>query len=355
VNGSQVSTGSALSTASGKTGNYNSTLLGLGEYLPGNITNFRFTHGAALYTSSFSPPSNQLTADGNSQVLIPLESDYTTISSYSTVPTLAQPTGAASGNAYFGGSGFQDATGNLNTGSYLTNNGITYSAINPFAKATPTFSWSNVSKNSGDASFTLTAPSPSTPGTFMYTSGTTSVISLSGTTATVVSPGTSLITATFTPTDTSNYNSATATMTITVSGASQTALTLNAASGTFGSTTTLSTTGGSGTGTVSYTVISGNCSVSGDVLSNTSAGNCVLTATKASDASYNAITSAQVTVAIAKKTLVFPYSISSSTGTFTYGYFVADHTRRAGQPRPQPRLSPVVAACSLLFAFLPSL
>jgi hypothetical protein len=319
VNGSQVSTGSALSTASGKTGNYNSTLLGLGEYLPGNITNFRFTNGTALYTTAFTPSSNQLTADGVSQVLIPLESDYTTISSYSTVPTLAQPTGPASGNAYFGGSGFQDATGNLNPGSYLTNNGITYSAINPFAKATPTFSWSNVNKNSGDASFTLTAPTPSTPGTFMYTSGTTSVISLSGTTATVVSPGTSLITATFTPTDTSNYNSATATMTITVSGASQTALTLNAASGTFGSTTTLSTTGGSGTGTVSYTVISGNCSVSGDVLSNTSAGNCVLTATKASDASYNAITSAQVIFAIAKKNLVFPYSISSSTGSFTYG------------------------------------
>ena len=319
VNGSQVSTGSALSTATGKTGNYNSTLLGLGEYLPGNITNFRFTNAEALYTSTFTPSSNQLTANGTSQVLIPLESDYTTVSSYSTVPTLAQPTGAASGNAYFGGPGFQDATGNLNAGSYLTNNGITYSALNPFAKVTPTFAWSNVAKNSGDASFTLTAPTPSTPGTFTYTSGTTSVISLSGTTATVVAPGTSLITANFTPTDSSNYNSASTTMTITVSGANQAALTVNAASGTFGSTTTLGTTGGSGTGAVTYTVVSGNCSVSGDVLSSTSAGNCVLTATKAADATYNAKTSAQVTVAIAKKTQVFSYSISSSTGSFTYG------------------------------------
>ena len=319
INGSQVSTGSALSTATGKTGNYNSTLLGLGEYLPGNITNFRFTSAEALYTSTFTPSSNQLTANGTSQVLIPLESDYITVSSYSTVPTLAQPTGAASGNAYFGGPGFQDATGNLNAGSYLTNNGITYSALNPFAKVTPTFTWSNVAKNSGDASFTLTAPTPSTPGTFTYTSGTTSVISLSDTTATVVAPGTSLITADFTPTDSSNYNSASTTMTITVSGANQAALTVNAASGTFGSTTTLGTTGGSGTGAVTYTVVSGNCSVSGDVLSSTSAGNCVLTATKAADATYNAITSAQVTVAIAKKTQVFSYSISSSTGSFTYG------------------------------------
>ena len=49
------------------------------------------------------------------------------------------------------------------------------------------------------------------------------------------------------------------------------------------------------------------------------------------------------------------HTLSTLTGTFTYGYFVADHTRRAGRPRPQPRLSPAVAACSLLFAFLPSL
>jgi hypothetical protein len=99
----------------------------------------------------------------------------------------------------------------------------------------------------------------------------------------------------------------------------QSILTMNAASGTYGSTTTLGTTGGSGTGAVTYTVVSGNCSVSGNVLSSTSAGNCVLTATKAADATYNAITSAQVTVAIAKKTQVFSYSISSSTGSFTYG------------------------------------
>jgi hypothetical protein len=41
----------------------------------------------------------------------------------------------------------------------------------------------------------------------------------------VVAPGTSLITATFTPTDTSNYNSATTTMTISVAGAMKKKLT----------------------------------------------------------------------------------------------------------------------------------
>jgi hypothetical protein len=258
VNGAQVSTGSALSTSQGFTGNYNSTLLGFGEYLPGNISNFRFTNGTALYTSTFTPPTTQLTANGTSQVLIPFESNYTTISSYSTIPDLIQPTGVAAGSAYFGGTGYQDATGNLNAGSYLTNNGVTFSAMNPYVKVTPTFSWSNVSKNTGDANFTLTEPTPSTPGTFTYASETTSVISLSGTTATVVAPGTSLITATFTPTDTSNYNSATTTMTISVAGAPQETLTVTPTSGTYGSTTALSATGGSGTGAITYTVVSGD-------------------------------------------------------------------------------------------------
>jgi uncharacterized repeat protein (TIGR02543 family) len=319
VNGAQVSTGSALSTSQGFTGNYNSTLLGFGEYLPGNISNFRFTNGTALYTSTFTPPTTQLTANGTSQVLIPFESNYTTISSYSTIPDLNQPTGVAAGSAYFGGTGYQDATGNLNAGSYLTNNGVTFSAMNPYVKVTPTFSWSNVSKNTGDANFTLTEPTPSTPGTFTYASETTSVISLSGTTATVVAPGTSLITATFTPTDTSNYNSATTTMTISVAGAPQETLTVTPTSGTYGSTTALSATGGSGTGAITYTVVSGNCSVSGDILSNTSAGNCVVTATKAADATFNAKTSSQVTIVISKKSEIFSYSISSSTGSFTYG------------------------------------
>jgi uncharacterized repeat protein (TIGR02543 family) len=99
----------------------------------------------------------------------------------------------------------------------------------------------------------------------------------------------------------------------------QSTLTINAATGTYGSTTTLATTGGSGSGSVSFDVVSGNCSVAGDVLSATSAGNCVVTATKASDATYGAITSAHSTVVIGKKSEIFSYSISSSTGSFTYG------------------------------------
>ena len=90
---------------------------------------------------------------------------------------------------------------------------------------TPTFStWSNVSKTYGDASFTVDDPTVtgSVPGTFTYSSATTSVISVSGSTLTVEGAGSSVITATFTPTDSANYNIATTTMTVTVAKASRT-------------------------------------------------------------------------------------------------------------------------------------
>jgi aspartate 1-decarboxylase len=86
-------------------------------------------------------------------------------------------------------------------------------------KETPTFSaWSNVSKVYENGDFTLTAPTVtgSLPGTFTYSSATSSVISLVGNLATVAGAGTSVITATFTPTDSTNYNATTTTMTVTV-------------------------------------------------------------------------------------------------------------------------------------------
>jgi hypothetical protein len=87
-------------------------------------------------------------------------------------------------------------------------------------KGTPSLSnFGNVSKTVGDASFTLTAPTVanSLPGSFTYTSSTTATATISGDTVTLGNVGTTVITATFTPTDTVNYNNATITMTLTVS------------------------------------------------------------------------------------------------------------------------------------------
>ena len=301
-NGTSIATGSALSVASGATGNYNGTDLSLGEYLPGNITNFRYSSGTALYTSTFTPPTSQLTANGTSQILIPLESDYSSITSYSSfTPGLTQPTGLLSGKtAYYGGQGYSDATGNLNPGSYLTNDGITYSSFNPFVKSDPTFTWPTVSKNVGDASFTLAAPTPSTPGTFTYSSATTSVISLSGTTATVGSAGTSVITATFTPTNTADYNSATTTMTITVIGSGQT-INFGVISDKIISDTppVLSATATSGLTVVFTSATTGVCTVSGTSVSFVGPGTCTINADQAGNGTYAAAPQIQRSFAIA--------------------------------------------------------
>ena len=93
------------------------------------------------------------------------------------------------------------------------------------AKATPNLSiFANISKTVGDASFTLTAPTVanSLPGSFTYTSATTSTATISGATVTLGSAGTTVITATFTPTDTTNYNNATISLTLTLSVAAPT-------------------------------------------------------------------------------------------------------------------------------------
>jgi len=90
---------------------------------------------------------------------------------------------------------------------------------NIVAKFLPTFSaWANLSKPALAGDFVLTAPivTGSSAGVFTYSSGTTGVITISGSTAHVVATGTSVITATFTPTNTAAYSSATTTMTITV-------------------------------------------------------------------------------------------------------------------------------------------
>ena len=63
-------------------------------------------------------------------------------------------------------------------------------------------------------------------------------------------------------------------------------------------TSTLSTSGGSGTGTVSYAVASGPCLVSGSTLTGTGVGSCSVTATKAADSTYAAVTSAPVVVTV---------------------------------------------------------
>jgi len=214
------------------------------------------------------------------------------------------------------------------------NSGGTTTMTVTVGKATPTFTWSGVTKTYGDTNFSLTAPTPSTPGTFTYSSSTPSVLSVSASTATVVGAGTSTITATFTPTATANYVSGlTTSMVVTVQQRAQTTLTITSTAVIYGSTLTLTTSGGDGSGSVSYVVDSGPCTVLGSTLTPTGAGTCLVTATKAASGNYLAVSTNSTAVTVAKQTPTFTWSdvskiygetfsltapTPSTPGTFTY-------------------------------------
>jgi hypothetical protein len=198
------------------------------------------------------------------------------------------------------------------------------------SKATPTFSaWNNVSKNFGDSAFMVTAPgvTGSIAGSFTYTSATTSVISVTGSTFTVAGAGTSVITATFTPNDSTNYNSETTTMTVTVSKALQSVVSLSSLSSTYNPSNksiSLTGSGGSGTGNYQYALNASNstpgCSVSGSTLTYTTAGTCVVAVTQTSDTNYLSRTDdVSFSIGLASQTITFG-SLSArnySAETFT--------------------------------------
>jgi hypothetical protein len=142
------------------------------------------TTTSSSFTTGLTPPSCSAAS-------------YTTTTSVSASPLTISCSGGTSTNYSFNTS----ATSNLT-----------------ISRARPTLNtWSNLPKNYGDPSFALEGPTTSTPGSFTYGSSNSAIISLSGDTATVVAVGTSVITATFTPTDVTNFlTGETKTMTITV-------------------------------------------------------------------------------------------------------------------------------------------
>jgi predicted Zn-dependent protease len=91
--------------------------------------------------------------------------------------------------------------------------------------------------------------------------------------------------------------------TLTISRAPQATLTITTTSGGNHSTGyVLNATGGSGTGAITYTATNGsanNCSMSGSTLTANKAGTCTVTATKAADSNYSAISSGATTVTLA--------------------------------------------------------
>jgi hypothetical protein len=85
-------------------------------------------------------------------------------------------------------------------------------------QGTPRLGWNDLFIPQGTANFEVPIPDSSTPGTFSYSSSNTSVINFSGSQVVVGSTGSAVITATFTPSNTTDYQSGetvTATFTVT--------------------------------------------------------------------------------------------------------------------------------------------
>lgn len=111
----------------------------------------------------------------------------------------------------------------------------------------------------------------------------------------------------------SNYSAGTSVnLTITITKAAQAALTITTTSATYATALSLQTSGGSGSGAVSYSVVSGVCTIAGTTLTPTGAGTCVISATKAADTNYTAISSNDTTINIARGSQS-TVSISNST------------------------------------------
>jgi len=135
------------------------------------------------------------------------------------------------------------------------------------------------------------------PVTFVATTGTAGC-AVTGSTLTTTSAGSCSATATkagdvnFTATS-SNPT------TVSFATANQAALTVTSLNGTVGTPLTLTSSGGSGTGAITFVAANGTaggCTVNGSALTVTGAGTCLVTATKAAETNYNAVSSAATAV-----------------------------------------------------------
>jgi probable HAF family extracellular repeat protein len=168
------------------------------------------------------------------------------------------------------------------------------------SKGTPMVSWSTPSPIAygaalGASQLNATA---SVPGSFVY----------SPVAGTVLPAGAGqLLSTTFTPDDSANYDGATATVTIDVGLASQTIAFAPLAARTYGDAAfAVSATGGASGNPVTFAA-SGACTLAGDLVSLTGAGSCTVTASQAGNSNYSAAADvAQTfTVAQASQTITF--------------------------------------------------
>jgi hypothetical protein len=306
--------------------------------------------GTGNYNDS-SPFPRILTIAKATQATVTVSANRTTLSASDTDPLIVTATGGNGTGAYVYASGNTNyCTVNASTGvvtavavtTTMTQCTITATraadsnfnvssasasvaiSVTKLTQATFTASSTVTTTTFGAGSFTVSSTGGSGTGATTYTSGNTAVCTVVASTgvASIVAPGSCVITAT--KASDTNYAAATSSVTITINKATQATFTANASpsSTTFGgSTVTVTGSGGTGTGSLSWSSADTSiCSVgnTGQVVV-VSAGSCVITVTRTGGTNYNDI-SASVTISINKATqATFNATASASTGTYLDG------------------------------------
>ena len=203
-------------------------------------------------------------------------------------------------------------------------------------KAIPTIgSIAPITKIFGDAAFNLTAPTSNSTGAFSYASSDSNVVSIIGTTVTIVGAGTATITAS--QAGDANYDPRSVTTTITVNKAVATLSAMTAVTKNFGDASfNLVVPTSAATGAITFASSNTNvATINGNTISIIGAGTTTITATQATDSNYlEATTSTTLTVnkttpvlsnfnAISKTTDDAPFTLvaptsSGGTGLITY-------------------------------------
>ena len=113
---------------------------------------------------------------------------------------------------------------------------------------------------------------------------------------------------------------------ITVNRGTQSTLTINSTTGTFGTEKVLTTTGGSGTGIVTFAIDSNSllatatgCSITSDGLISMSAGKCAVIATKSDDIDYLSKNSASTLVTLQKASQTISFTPIAGSGSHLQG------------------------------------
>jgi hypothetical protein len=208
-------------------------------------------------------------------------------------------------------------------GGILDKFGISCATITNIPQSISITSLGTSSKNSPYSqalNMTVSGTSGSGAITFTVANGTATSCALnnSGSTATLTAAtsGTCLITATIAADSTYASQSSSAS-TFTFNLSAQSALTISVTGGYFGTPLQLTTTGGSGTGAVTYSYAAGTstCTLNSDSLTVSAPGTCLITATKAADVNYSAVSSTQTTI-------TFAAGPTTTTVTYPAGSFI---------------------------------